>query len=88
MLKPISQNNEKILIFILLLIQPTVLWAGSDSDTEKDSDTQEITMTTTEAMQLAGALVEKGDFEHAKQILTMTPKMVNGSLEIERWFLW
>lgn len=72
---------------MFLLIQPTVLWAESGGEVKKDSDTKEITMTTTEAMQLAGALVEKGDFEHAKQILTITPQMSNGKLEIERWFL-
>lgn len=47
----------------------------------------EITMTTTQAMQLSGALVESGDLEHANQILTMMPQMGNVALEIERWFL-
>ena len=60
-------------------------WA--ESSVPKNKSETEITMTTTQAMQLAGALVDKGDFEHATQILTMTPKMSNVALEIERWFL-
>ncbi len=52
-----------------------------------ESSNTEITMTTIQAMQLAGELVDRGDFEHANQILTLTPKMGNVALEIERWFL-
>ncbi len=74
----------KSLVFVLMFL-PTVSWAET-SVLETKSET-EITMTTTQAMQLAGALVDRGDFEHATQILTMTPKMGNVALEIERWFL-
>ena len=76
--------NIKSLVFALMFL-PMVSWAET-SVPEKKSET-EITMTTTQAMQLAGALVDKGDFEHALQILTKTPKMSNVALEIERWFL-
>ena len=76
--------NIKSLVFVLMFL-PMVSWAET-SVPEKKSET-EITMTTTQAMQLAGALVDKGDFEHALQILTKTPKMNNVALEIERWFL-
>ncbi len=48
--------------------------------------TQSVTMTPTAAIQLAGDLVERGDFDHAAQILTQTPTL-GGALEIERWFL-
>ena len=74
----------KSLAFALIFL-PMISWAETATP-EKKQDT-EITMTTTQAMQLAGALVDKGDFEHAQQILTLTPKMGNLALEIERWFL-
>lgn len=47
----------------------------------------EITMTTTQAIQLAGRLVQSGDTEHATQILTMMPDTGNAELETERQFL-
>ena len=72
-------------ILFVLIFLPMASWAEL-SVPEKKSET-EITMTTTQAMQLAGALVDKGDFEQALQILTKTPKMSNVALEIERWFL-
>ncbi len=46
-----------------------------------------ITMTTVQAMHLAADLIERGDLDHASQILTQTPPMSNPALEIERWFL-
>ncbi len=62
------------------MIQPICsVWA--------ESGVKEITMTTEEAIKLAGNLVEHGDFEHAQQILTKMPKMNNLAFEIERWFL-
>ena len=67
-----------LLISVLLIFPVSVL--ATDGHTE-------ITMTATQAMQLAGALVDAGDFEHAEQILTITPKMGNVALEVERWFL-
>lgn len=72
-------------ILFVLIFLPMVSWA--ESSVPKNKSETEITMTTTQAMQLAGALVDKGDFERATQILTMTPKMGNVALEIERWFL-
>ena len=71
---------KKLLAFLLLMIQPICsVWAKSGI--------REITMTTKDAMKLAGDLVERGDLEHANQILTKMPKMNNLALEIERWFL-
>lgn len=68
------------MVFLLLMIQPVFsVWA--------ESGVKEITMTTEEAIKLAGNLVERGDFEHAHQILTKMPKMNNLAFEIERWFL-
>ncbi|MBQ2005739.1 MAG: DUF560 domain-containing protein, partial [Alphaproteobacteria bacterium] len=61
-----------------------VSWA---EETSAKNTTSEITMTTTQTMQLAGSMVDHGDYEHALQILTKTPKMNNVALEIERWFL-
>lgn len=65
------------------MILPTFSWAESISS----GTTKEISMTTTQVMQLAGALVDKGDFEHATQLLTQTPQTGVVPLEIERWFL-
>ena len=74
----------KSLVFALIFL-PVVSWAETVTPEKKQNT--EITMTTTQAMQLAGTLVDNGDFEHALQILTKTPKMNNVALEIERWFL-
>lgn len=74
---------KRFVLFLLFVFLPTFVSAESSVPEKKT----EITMTTTQAMQLAGALVDRGDFEHATQILTMTPKMNNIALEIERWFL-
>ena len=76
--------NRYLLIFVLILL-PT--FVSAESSVPGNKSKTEITMTTTQAMQLAGTLVDKGDFEHATQILTKTPKMNNVALEIERWFL-
>lgn len=82
----IRRDSMKFFLFVFILVfLPMVSWAEAVS--VKNPQMTEITMTTTQAMQLAGALVDKGDFEHAQQILTMTPKMGNVALEIERWFL-
>ncbi len=64
------------------MLLPTILWAE-----ENKTKTTEISMTATEVMQLAGAMVDKGDFEHATQLLTKTPQTGVLPLEIERWFL-
>ena len=70
---------RKLFCFFALFLCPLAGW-GNGGQTE-------ITMTTTQAMQLAGALVDKGDLQRAEQILTKTPQMNNVALEIERWFL-
>ena len=67
----------------MLMILPAFALAESNSA----ENTTEISMTATEVMQLAGALVDKGDFEHAIQLLTKTPQTGVLPLEIERWFL-
>lgn len=51
------------------------------------AESREITMTTTQAIQLAGRLVDNGNLDQAQQILTNMPAMNNLPLEIERWFL-
>ena len=74
----------KLFVFALIIL-PTVLWAETLSPIKRQNP--KITMTTTQAMQLAGTMVDNGDYDHALQILTQTPKMNNVALEIERWFL-
>ena len=54
--------NIKSLVFVLMFL-PMVSWA--ETSVPKNKSETEITMTTTQAMHLAGALVDKGDFEHA-----------------------
>lgn len=76
---------KHFVLFLLFIFLPT--FVSAESSVPGNKSKTEITMTTTRAMQLAGALVDKGDFEHATQILTKTPKMDNVALEIERWFL-
>ena len=76
--------KTKLIIFAFIFL-PMFSWA-EPYVSEKEQDT-EITMTTTQAMQLAGNLVEHGDYDNAEIILTQTPKMNNVALEIERWFL-
>mgnify|MGYP003533689318 FL=1 len=68
------------------MVQPICsVWA--ESAIQKQSATKEITMTTQDAMKLAGDLVERGDLENANKILTKMPQTHNLALEIERWFL-
>ena len=74
----------KRIVFAILLSVLVVPMARADNDDKKST---EITMTTTQAMQLAGQLVNNGDYEHAYQMLTMMPDTGNGELETERWFL-
>lgn len=47
----------------------------------------ELVLTAAKAMQLAGDLVLVGNLENAEQILTLTPRMDDPTLEIERSFL-
>ena len=76
---------KHFVLFLLFIFLPT--FVSAESSAPKNKSEKEITTTTTQAMQLAGALVGRGDFEHATQILTKTPKMNNVALEIERSFL-
>ena len=58
--------------------------------TSKKSDKNgktEITMTSLDAVKLAGKMVEMGDYEHATQILTKMPQTKSLPVEIERWYL-
>lgn len=67
---------KKLFLIFVLALPVTVL-----------AESREITMTTTQAMQLAGQLVDKGKLDQAQQILTKMPDTHNLPLEIERWFL-
>ena len=49
--------------------------------------TTELTMSGLDAVKLAGRLVERNDYEHATQILTMMPRTNSLPVEIERWYL-
>lgn len=73
---------KKTLIIFYFIILPGLIRAET-----LPAPTTEITMTPVEVMQSAGALVDRGDFETAEQLLTMTPKLGNTALELERWFL-
>ena len=74
---------KKLLLVSLLLILPmSCAWAESDNQKPK-----EITMTALDAVKLAGNLIERGDIEHAKQILTKMPQTKSLPVEIERWYL-
>ena len=76
-----------LIVVLMVLGVPCSVLAENESGARKTDDTHEFTMTAVQAMQLAGAMVERGDIENAEQILTKTPPMNNAALEIERWFL-
>lgn len=71
----------------------TIFFAGfcavapiyANAATEKN-DGREITVSTIDAIKIAGNMVESGDIENAETILTAIPP-IGGPLEIERWFL-
>ncbi|MDE6250984.1 MAG: surface lipoprotein assembly modifier [Alphaproteobacteria bacterium] len=67
--------KKLLLIFILVLPFSVV------------AESQEVTMTPVQAVQLAGQLVDSGKLDLAQQILTQMPPMNSVPLEIERWFL-
>jgi len=71
---------KKVIAILLCMILPTLVSAES-------SVVKEITMTTTQAVQLAGTLFERGDLDRAEEILTKLPPLGRNDLEIERWFL-
>ncbi|MBO4745629.1 MAG: tetratricopeptide repeat protein, partial [Alphaproteobacteria bacterium] len=74
-----------IVLISLFIIQPMFAWAESDiSDTKTVT---EIHMSALDAVNMAGKLVDMGDYEHASQILTMMPETDNTAVETERWYL-
>ena len=75
--------------FLLAVLVPMFGASGAPTDAAAPGQggATEITMTTTQAIQMAGRLVNNGDYEHAYQMLTMMPDTGNGELETERWFL-
>ena len=76
---------KRVILVLLLMIQPMFAWA--ESDTPSGSETTQIVMTALDAVKMAGGLVDRGDLEHATQILTMLPETDNLPVEIERWYL-
>ena len=71
----------------MLCIQP-MFNAWAESSVKKNTDgTTEITMSALDAIKLAGQMVDRGDYEHASQILTMMPATNNLPVEIERRYL-
>lgn len=76
---------KQYILILALIILPT--FASAELNDTKKSGTTEFTLTTIDAVKLAGDLVERGDFENAETILTKLPQMKNSALEIERWFL-
>lgn len=75
---------KRIVVFFCLFICPFVAFGGTSVS---DDGTTEITMSSLDAVKLAGVFVDKGDFDNAEMILTGMPKLNNTALEIERWFL-
>lgn len=86
---------KRIVLILLLLIQPMFAWAESNIDNNDiiienknlADNTTEIMMTPMNAVKMAGRLVDAGDYEHAAQILTKMPETDNLEVEIERWYL-
>lgn len=74
-----------LLILSLLLVLPIPVLA--ESKVVKKGKTTEVTMTAIDAVKLAGNLIERGDIDHAQQILTKMPQTKSLPVEIERWFL-
>lgn len=63
-------------------------WAESTiQKTDKLKETTQLVMTPMDAVEMAGRLIDSGDYEHATQILTKMPETNNLPVEIERWYL-
>ena len=62
-----------------MLIWPISLWAKSN--------TNHVTLSELEAVQVAGDLVAAGKYDSALQILTKIPQTSQLPIEIERWYL-
>ena len=73
------------------MIQPMFAWAESNTEKTTNIDSKPIStqliMTATDAVKMAGQLIDSGDYEHAGQILTMMPQTDDISIETERWYL-
>jgi len=89
---------KRIVLILLFMIQPMFAWAESDINSDatqsptivrKDNSGKvtELLMTSMDAIKLAGNLVDRGDYEHASQILTKLPETDNIEVETERWYL-
>ena len=83
---------KRIVLILLLLIQPMFAWAESnvDSPTNVEQNTSrpsQLIMSAVDAVQIARKLIDMGDYEHASQILTKMPQTTDTPVEIERWYL-
>lgn len=78
-----------LVVFLCACVWLTSAVAESVENTETTPEEvpSEITMSALDAVKLAGNLIDRGDYEHANQILTMMPQTNNLSVELERWFL-
>ena len=76
---------QKLFIVLLIAVLPVVV--SAEPLVVKKENKTEITMTALDAVKMAGDLIERGDIEHAEQILTKMPQTKSLSVEIERWFL-
>lgn len=72
-------------LILLLILLPMI--ASAEISVEHKGKKTEITMTALEAVKMAGNLIERGDVEHAQQILTALPKTNSLTVETERNFL-
>lgn len=61
--------------------------ANAQPESAVADGTREITLTTHQVLQLAGRMVDVGDFDQAGRILGAMPPIHNAALETERWFL-
>ena len=53
----------------------------------KAKEPKQVIMSSVDTVKIAGLMVDRGDYEHAMQILTMMPETNNLPVEIERWYL-
>lgn len=68
---------KRVYVILLLLLLPGVTWADS-SFVKKDAEGTEITMSATEALKIAAAMIDNKELDVAEQILTNIPSMVVG----------
>ena len=61
--------------------------ATNQTKLQKEGKATSVTMSTLDAVKLAGRLVDMGDYDQATHILTQMPKTNNLPVEIERWYL-